>query len=147
MPLAEEKRSQFIGVMFNLVKSLKRETEICCKLCGPVSEKELFILVFVGQNESVTMSELASNLEAPLSTLTSIVDKLVDKKYLLRGHSDEDRRVVNVALTAKGKESYKIFLRQKRLMAEKVLAQLNEKEQNSMLQTIGSLAASIDGAK
>lgn len=147
MPLAEEKRTQFIAVMFNLVKSLKRETEICCKLCGGVSEKELFILVFVGQNQRVSMSELASTLEVPLSTLTSIVDKLVEKKYLLRGHSEEDRRVVHVALAAKGKESYKAFLRQKKLMAEHVLAQLNEKEQNSMLQSIDNLAASIDGIK
>ena len=147
MPVAEEKRAQFIAVMFNLVKSLKRETDICCNLCGPVSEKELLILVFVGQNGNVTMSELASTLGAPLSTLTSIVDKLVEKKYLLRTHSDSDRRVVNVTLAAKGKESYKVFLRQKKTMAEKVLAQLNEKEQNSLLQVIDSLAASIDGVK
>jgi DNA-binding MarR family transcriptional regulator len=144
MPIAEEKKIQFIAVMFNLVKSLKRESETCCELCGPVSEKELFVIVYVGQNMNVKMSDLAATLEVPLSTLTSIVDKLVEKKYLSRWHSDEDRRVVNVSLAGKGKESYKIFLRQKSLMAEKALAQLNEKEQNNLLQAINGLAASID---
>jgi DNA-binding MarR family transcriptional regulator len=116
-------------------------------LCGPVSEKELLIIVFVGQNENVKMSDLAASLEAPLSTLTSIVDKLVKKKYLSRWHSDDDRRVVNVSLAAKGRESYTIFLRQKRLMAERVLTQLSEKEQHTLLQTIDSLAASIGAVK
>lgn len=147
MSIGEEKRSQFIAVMFNLVRSLKKETEICCKLCGPVSEKELFIIVSVGQKENLSMSELAATMEAPLSTLTSIVDKMVEKKYLLRWHSDADRRVVNVTLAAKGKASYKLFLRQKRLMAEKVLAQLNEKEQNSLLQVIDGLASRIEAPK
>jgi len=147
MSVTEEKRSQFIAVMFNLVRSLKKESETCCKLCGPVSEKELFLIVCVGQHQQVTMSEVAATLEVPLSTLTSIVDKLVEKKYLLRGHSDEDRRVVHVALAAKGKESYKLFLRQKRLMAEKVLAQLDEKEQNNLLQAIDGLATSMEATK
>ena len=143
MPLAEEKKALFISTLFNLVRSLKNESETCCKLCGPVSEKELFIIVFVGQNEQVSMSDLAGNLEAPLSTLTSIVDKLVEKKYLLRWHSEEDRRVVRVALGKKGKESYRIFLQQKHKLAEKVLSQLSEKEQTNLMKAIDSLATSI----
>lgn len=147
MPVAEEKKALFISTMFNLVRSLKNESETCCKLCGPVSEKELFIIVFVGQNEQVSMSDLAGNLEAPLSTLTSIVDKLVEKKYLLRWHSDEDRRVVRVALGKKGKESYKIFLQQKNKLAEKVLSQLNEKEQTSLMIAIDRLSMAINATQ
>jgi|GEM_PF-6532177 len=40
-------------------------------------------------------------------------------KFLVRHNSDEDRRVVKVALAEKGQESYKAFLTQKKAMTKK----------------------------
>ena len=101
--------NQFVSAMLSLTSAIKCESENCCQLCGDVNEKELMIIVFVGQNKSVKMSEIADNLKAPLSTLTSIADKLVANKFLVRHNSDEDRRVVKVGLGVKGLESYKRF--------------------------------------
>jgi DNA-binding MarR family transcriptional regulator len=143
MAVKEEKKTQFIAVIFNLVKALKNESEACCKICGNINEKELMIVVFVGQNENVKMSDIAADLDAPLSTLTTIVDKLVENKYLIRDHSHDDRRVINVSLAQKGKDAYKSFLQHKRTLAEKVLAQFNEKEQNTFLQQIQTMASVI----
>ena len=89
------------------------------------------------------MSEIADFLKAPLSTLTSIADKLVANKLLVRYNSDEDRRVVKVALGAKGMEAYKAFLTRKKSMTKKVLSHFNEKEQNTLINNINKLAAAI----
>jgi DNA-binding MarR family transcriptional regulator len=75
---------KFISVMFNLSNALKSAPEHCCKICGDLNEKELFIVAFIGENRSVKMSAIADYLQAPLSTLTTIVDKLVTNKFLLR---------------------------------------------------------------
>lgn len=143
MAQKENRTDQFISAMFNLSKSLKRESDLCCKLCGGVNEKELLIIVFVGQHSEVKMSDLANTLEAPLSTLTSIIDNMVAKKYLSRYHSEEDRRVIKVQLAQNGKSSYKAFLALKEKVAANVLAQFSEKEQVLFLNHIHKLAESL----
>ncbi len=143
MSAKDDKMNQFISAMFSLTSAIKCESEHCCQLCGDVNEKELMIIVFVGDNKSVKMSEIADNLKAPLSTLTSIADKLVANKFLVRHNSDEDRRVVKVALGEKGLESYKVFLTRKKAMTKKVFSHFNEKEHNTLINQISKLAAAI----
>ena len=143
MSAKDDKMNQFISAMFSLTSAIKCESEHCCELCGDVNEKELMIIVFVGDNKSVKMSEIAHNLKAPLSTLTSIADKLVTNKFLVRHNSDEDRRVVKVALGGKGLDSYKTFLTRKKAMTKKVLSHFNEKEHNTLIYHISKLAAAI----
>ena len=147
MPVEAEKAERFVSVMFNLVTALKSESEYCCKICGDLNEKELIIIVFIAQNKSVKMSAIADNLRAPLSTLTSIVDKLVTNKFLLRYNSDDDRRVVKVGLDEKGKASYKQFINHKRIMAKRVLSHLSEIEQETLLDNLSKLASSIKSPK
>ena len=143
MPTKDDKIDRFISAMFSLTNAIESEFEHCCKICGGINKKELMILAFVGDNKSVKMSEIADYLKAPLSTLTSIADKLVANKFLVRHNSDEDRRVVKVALGEKGLESYKAFLTRKKTMTKKVLAHFNEKEQNALINDISKLAAAI----
>jgi DNA-binding MarR family transcriptional regulator len=143
MSARDEKMNQFISAMLSLTSAIKYESENCCQLCGDVNEKELMIIVFVGHNKSVKMSEIADNLKAPLSTLTSIADKLVANKFLVRHNSDEDRRVVKVALGEKGLESYEAFLTRRKAMTKKVLSHFNVKEHNKLINHISKLAAAI----
>ena len=143
MSAKDDKMNQFISAMFSLTSAIKYESERCCQLCGDVNEKELMVIAFVGDNKNVKMSEIAENLKAPLSTLTSIADKLVANKFLVRYNSDEDRRVVKVALSEKGLESYKAFLTRKKAMTKKVLSNFNEKEHNTLINQIGKLAAAM----
>jgi len=143
MSAKEDKMNQFVSAMLSLTSAIKCESEHCCQLCGDVNEKELMIIVFVGQNKSVKMSEIADNLKAPLSTLTSIADKLVANKFLVRHNSDEDRRVVKVGLGVKGLESYEAFLIRRNAMTKKVLSRFNEKEHNTLINHISKLADAI----
>jgi len=134
---------KFISVMFNLSSAIKSESEHCCKICGDLNEKELFIIAFIGEKRSVKMSDIADYLQAPLSTLTTIVDKLVTNKLLLRYNSNEDRRVVKVELDRKGKVSYKEFKTRREIMAKKVLGHLSEAEQETLIATLAQLVTSM----
>ena len=143
MSAKDDKIDQFISAMFSLTNAIESEFEHCCKICGELNKKELMIVAFVGDNKSAKMSEVADYLKAPLSTLTSIADKLVANKFLVRYNSDEDRRVVKVALGEKGLESYKAFLSRKKTMTKKVLSHFSDKEQTALINQIGKLAAAI----
>ena len=140
-------KTRFVASMLRFVGAVKIESEICSELCGGFNEKELLIIVFVGENKNVKMSDIADNLKAPLSTLTSIVDKLVEKQYLARVHSDEDRRVVNVTLMSKGKTAFKTFQKRKDEMAERVLSQFMGGEQTAFMDYLDKMSAVIESMK
>jgi DNA-binding MarR family transcriptional regulator len=147
MSVKDDKIDQFIAAMFSLTNAMESDFELCCKICGGINKKELMIIAFVGDNKSAKMSEIADYLKAPLSTLTSIADKLVANKFLVRYNSDEDRRVVKVALGEKGLESYKAFLTRKKSVTKKVLSYFNEKEQSTLINHINKLAGAIVSPK
>lgn len=71
----------------------------------------LLILLFRGD---LTMSELAAEMGAPLSSMTSIAKRLERKGYIARATSAQDQRVKLVTLTQRGmelaKESEQIML-------------------------------------
>lgn len=143
MKVQEENTEKFSEALMRLAQAFKNETESCSKMCGGLSEKELSIMVFVGKNKNVKMSDIADNISAPMSTLTSIVDKLVDKKLLTRDHSGEDRRVINVSLSATGKNTYSKITCKRKDLAETILLGLNEKDQALLIKYIQKLASQI----
>ena len=143
MAVEEGNAEKFLSVMFKLSNAMKRESEYCCKICGDLNEKELFIIDFIGENRSVKMSDIADYLQSPLSTLTTIVDKLVTNKFLLRYNSVNDRRVVNVELDQKGKASYREFNKRKEIRAKNVLGNLSELEQENLIANLAQLVTTI----
>jgi DNA-binding MarR family transcriptional regulator len=147
MTVKEDIKDKFVTSMLRFVNAVKGESEVCSEICGGFNEKEMQVVVFVGQHTSVKMTEISENLNSPLSTLTSVVDKLVERKFLTRVHSDEDRRVVNVALTVKGKNSFKTFSDRKDEMAEKILSQYNATEQANFIGYLGKMATTIESMK
>lgn len=68
-----------------------------------VSKTELLAMLIVDRYGEVIMSQISDYLNAPLSTTTGLVNRLVKNDYLLRERSDEDRRIVTIRLTDKGK--------------------------------------------
>ncbi len=63
-------------------------------------------MALVRQAEPVTMGELSRLLDVPLSTATRIVDWLVQSGFAERLDDPQDRRVVRVGLTSKGRQTY-----------------------------------------
>ncbi len=133
MKVKNENIERFMYAMYNFMQGAKRNMEECCKMCGNLSEKELIIVNYVGINHNVKMSDIAETLSAPLSTLTSIVDKLVERKYLERYHSNEDRRVVLVTLAKVGNDTFTKFINKKKELSKDILSGFNDKEQSDLI--------------
>ena len=71
---------------------------------------ELFTLETLGERPWISMSELAAQLGTAANTTTGIVDRMVKRHLVQRRQSDKDRRVVKIALTQKGEETYRTLL-------------------------------------
>jgi DNA-binding MarR family transcriptional regulator len=143
MSIKTDIKEQMMTAMFNLVRGINKEADNCGKACGGLNEKEQILILYLGKEEEVRMSDLAGIIDAPVSTVTSIVNKLVENEILNREHSVEDRRVINVSLTTKGKSVYKKIRNQKDELLNAVLANLPEKDQSAMIKYINILAASL----
>ena len=143
MKVKEDTKEQMMNAMFNLVRAINKEADNCGKACGGFNEKEQIILLYLGKNQDVKMSDLASTIDAPTSTITSIVNKLVENDFLNRDHSVEDRRIINVSLTAKGKIAFKKIRAQKDELSDAMLSKLSEKDQAAMIKYVNILASSL----
>lgn len=69
-----------------------------------VNRSDLSALLVLHFRGEMSTSVLATELGAPLSTVTSLVKRLVRKGLINRAHSDKDQRIILVQLTAEGKE-------------------------------------------
>ncbi len=147
MKVSKENRDKFMEGFQILVRAIKSDMDRCSELCGGLNEKEMFVMGYVGQHQSVKMSDIAESIDAPMSTLTSIVDKLVERKILTREHSSDDRRAINVTLTPNGKINFNTLIELKKQTGEKLLSQLKEKDQAVFLKNIDLLASHLSPKK
>ena len=105
--------------------------------------REMFLLETLGRRGTATMSELATAVAVPLTTMTSIVTRMVSKGYLERSRIEEDRRVVVVALSPEGKVLFEQHRRDYVQSVKVVLGTLTEEEQHKVLALIGEVLTAI----
>lgn len=67
---------------------------------------EHFLIEFLGKESFASMSRLSQLFHVAPSTMTSIVDRLVQRGYIKRRRAQQDRRKVLVTLSEKGKDFY-----------------------------------------
>ena len=145
MKVKDDKISRVVNAMFLLMNRMKAGMDECClHNDNKLNEKEFFILTFIGSNKNAKMSEISEALSTPLSTLTSIIDKLVNGKYLERYHSSEDRRVVLVTLAKNGKEIYQYTLEKKMDLGQRMLSEYSETEQEELISYLENIPKSLD---
>lgn len=87
------------------------------------------------------MSSVAKALSVTMGTLTIAVNGLVKKGYVERVRSEEDRRVVLVSLSAKGRKAYARHAKFHKELIDAVASRLSEEEQEILSQSLSDLHA------
>lgn len=105
----------------------------CLEEFGDLGLQELKVIDFLGKTGPSIMRKIADHLMLAVSTITGIVDKMVQKEYVIRERTDEDRRIVNVRLTGKGHEIFQMNMNAHMEFSQGMLQALNEDEQEILL--------------
>ena len=71
---------------------------------------QFYVLATIGYAGSLPFGEIGAKMMVTVSNLTGIVDRLEEKKLVIRKRDEQDRRVVHVVLTEKGTRLYKSTL-------------------------------------
>ena len=91
---------QSLRRIFKAIQDYSQEVSASFGITGP----QLWALKTLSEYESLPLGELSRKMYLHPSTVTGVVDRLEAKGYVLRDRDREDRRVVNVRLTDKGKD-------------------------------------------
>gem|GEM_PF-189452 len=105
-----------------------------------VTVNEVHTLDAIGKSEPCTVSELASAMMVTVSTMTITINRLEKKGLVKRERSGDDRRVVRVYLTDKGRSLSYVHRRFHRRMVKAVSEQLTIDE-------IGVLSKAMENLK
>ncbi|AEM78600.1 DNA-binding transcriptional regulator, MarR family [Thermoanaerobacter thermohydrosulfuricus] len=104
-----------------------------------IGEQQVIMVLSENKNTPIYMKDIASELDISPSTLTSIVDKLVEKGLVQRDFDLEDRRKIQISLTKKGEDIYKHLVD----FRMKVLQPIFEKLSPQEIETLKSILQKI----
>lgn len=104
-----------------------------------ISMNDMHIIEIIGLTEPKNMSTVAKALSVTVGTLTIAVNNLVKKGYVARIRSEEDRRVVFLSLTEKGKAAYEHHATFHSNMVREVMEALSEEELDVLVKALSAL--------
>jgi DNA-binding MarR family transcriptional regulator len=141
---AHETINDILVHLFNEIWELEAEA-IITEEYKDISNNDMHIIEAIGPGVDSTMSMVAKKLGITAGSLTTSVNSLVNKKYVVRERSESDRRVVYIRLTEKGRRAFlhhKDFHMQ---MTDAVIQSLDADEIPVLLKTLNSLSEFFRG--
>ena len=109
---------------------------------GPLNDlsvTEIHTIEAIGMYEKKTMSEVAKELNITVGTLTTAINKLIKKGYVERQRTEEDRRVVLVYVTKKGKLAYRLHEKFHKEMINASIDGLDDKQEEILIESLEKL--------
>ena len=110
-----------------------------------ISNNDMHIIEAIGLGDGARMSVVAKRLNITVGSLTTSMNSLVNKRYVERHRSEEDRRVVLVKLTEKGVKAYHHHEDYHRQMTQAILDKLDDTELPVLVKTLDALSEFFTG--
>ena len=109
------------------------QADCCC--CG-VSTTQCFIIVEIGRKPGISVKELAEILRVDKSGISRSVEELVQKGFVERNPSKEDRRYVVLNLLPKGQARFEKIENDMYIKFKEVLEQIPEKKREQVVEAL-----------
>ncbi len=132
--------------LFNEIWKLE-EDAIITEEFKDITNNDMHIIEAVGLSGENTMSMVAKKMGITAGSLTTAVNGLVNKKYVTRQRSEQDRRVIFLRLTEKGVRAYEHHQEYHRRMTDAVIGTLKEDEIPILVKTLKGLSEFFRGYK
>ncbi|HEY6199150.1 MAG TPA: MarR family transcriptional regulator [Candidatus Binatia bacterium] len=114
---------------FNLVSNKKLQDDLeRLDLTPP----QFYVLATIGYAGGLPFGEIGEKMMVTVSNLTGIVDRLEEKKLVVRERDAHDRRVVRVMLTDKGLKVYRNTIPVFEKSISQFFSPLNKRQQKEL---------------
>ena len=134
-------------ILVNLINEIweLEERAIITEEFKDLSNNDMHVIEAVGLDDGNNMSAIAKKLNITVGSLTTSMNSLVNKKYVVRKRSEADRRVVFVKLTEKGIRAFRHHEDYHLQMTQAILDKLTEDEIPVLLKTLDGLSEFFRG--
>ena len=126
--------------LFNEIWELEKEA-IITEEFKDITNNDMHIIEAIGLSGENTMSSVAKKLKITAGSLTTAVNALVRKAYVKRERSEEDRRVVYIALTENGEKAFYHHEQFHRQMTNAVIEKLDDEEIDALVKMLKDISA------
>ncbi len=110
---------------------------------GVITPPQFWALSQMAKQKTCQMHDLALCMNLKFSSATGLVDRLVKQRLVCRDRSKNDRRVVHVSITPKGRRIFDQICEQKRKGIAKLFSRLSASERARYLEIIQKLASNL----
>jgi len=133
---------QLHDVFVELVRryQFRDREEICCH---GISVSQCYALDALAREGPLTMGALAAQLVLEISTMTRVVDRLVNAGLANRQADPDDRRVRRVAITRRGEQLVATIRGELIGEYERVLREVPTAHRDAVIEAIGRLLAAF----
>jgi DNA-binding MarR family transcriptional regulator len=104
-----------------------------------ITNNDMHIIEAIGIEEPRKMSDIAKRLNVTVGTLTTNMNSLEKKSYIVRERSNTDKRVVLVTLTDKGRRAFFHHRDFHKKMIKAIVGELSEDEMKIMIKCLTNL--------
>lgn len=132
------KINELLVQLFNDILQIE-EKSLKEGVISDLSITEIHTIEAIGMYAEKSMSEVAQILKITVGTLTTAINKLIKKEYVERKRIEEDRRVVLVKLTKKGKLAYRIHEKFHHDMVNTAIDGLSEEEEKVLISSLDKI--------
>lgn len=138
MAKEEEKLNKLLVSLFNSVL-IAESKAVITEQFSDITENDMHIMEAIGLDEPKMVSDVAKILKVTAGTLTINMNSLEKKEYIERNRSDEDKRVVLVSLTEKGKKAFYHHRDFHRHMIKSAISGLSQEERIILVDCLAKL--------
>lgn len=130
--------NELIVKIFNNMLDMEERAIITEEFCD-ITNNDMHIIEAIGIDEPRRMSEIALRLGVTVGTLTTNMNSLEKKGYIIRSRSKNDKRVVLVVLTEKGRKAFFHHRDFHKNMIKAIVKDMNEDEMKVIMKGLLSL--------
>ena len=141
-----EELNTYLVSIFNDVLSIE-ENELKKSQFSDLTITEMHTIDAIGMYKKKTTTEVARELLVTVGTLTTSINRLVKKGYVERIRSEDDRRVVKLGLTKKGRLVFRIHQHFQHEMVKSDIKDLDEDEQEVFVKALVNLYSYLEEIK
>ena len=138
--------NEYLTSIFNNVLVIE-EVSLRGSRFKDISIKEMHTIDVIGNFSDVTPSFVSKELMVTLGTVTTCLNNLERKGYIERIRSDQDRRVVYLHLTKKGRLVHRLHKRFHKAMIERIIEGMSSEEMDVMGKGLTNLYQFLEDLK
>ena len=138
--------NEYLTSIFNNVLVIE-EVSLRGSRFKDISIKEMHTIDVIGKFPEATPSKVSKELMVTLGTVTTSLNNLERKGYIERIRSEQDRRVVYLHLTKKGRLLHRLHKRFQKAMVEKIIDGMSPEEMDVMGKGLTNLYQFLEDLK